>query len=257
MSRPPYSIVALAALAVLLPHAADALVLRAEANWSQMQITFDPGVSYLGQTDYNHYVTLDILSELSQGQNTRDPFLALDKQYAVPAEVQLTAQGGILPAGSRRDSISVTDIQPGQYNSYMANEFLEGDVVIDGEGWVHITVPYHLAYTGPLDVEGGLLEPTTAFAGTGVLMYITTPQGNYLDYEHRGLSILDFGSGSGQETGLIDLSFYNSGRNTYSYAATVRTSAWLFPVPEPETWALLGTGALMLLARQRLRRSRA
>lgn len=47
-----------------------------------------------------------------------------------------------------------------------------------------------------------------------------------------------------------------TGINTYTYAATVETGAWLIPVPEPETWALFATGAMMLVARKRLGKSR-
>lgn len=246
--------------AITLP-GAHAIVLTSEISWTGMQISLDPGVAIVGHQSREHSVSIGSHRGWHENE-TDDPYQYMQMRISDP-EGQISLDGGVLANGFRHDGV-ITASSPGYADhNFLASEFVSGQLAFDGDGWVHILVPYHYSV---------MPDPAGDHAGVTVHADIThrlsvSPGEGPTDIYEKTLFFnydadLPAADPSGYETsGYFNLAFYTEGRSNFFYytstSAALRFAAppiyTLAPVPEPETWALLGMGGMMLAVVKRRR----
>lgn len=237
--------------------AAHAIAVRSEINWTQMQFTMDPGVSLVGHDNFYHLASA--YSNLgSDFHTTHNPDQLLQATLNVP-KGQISVESGLLGQGFRHDGL-ISVSSPGySYAEFRGSEDINGRMQLNGEGWVHITIPYHFWVTPDLAGDNDQLTATIESLHRLRISGVSNPSFDLEEYRffYWETDLPGTDSSVYQKRGMFSFDFYNVGSNSYLYDIGTHASIEFAPVPEPETWAMLGMGGVMLAVVKRRRGARA
>lgn len=213
---------------------AHAAMAWAEISWEQMSVQFDNGVTLQGLSDFTHSSTSSV-NGVTNAVNSTDPFETLTTTSFDSGAYGFSFGG---PFSSTR---AYTDVL---YGEATAGDYYAATVKVAGTGWFHVTVPYNLV---------AIVSDASQSSLAAAMIYAADNQDSNNSFYENNVAFSQ-GSQNDFKSGVFNLSLYNNGGlhsytfNAYNYA----TSSGVAPVPEPETYALLGMGlAAVAIARRR------
>lgn len=222
--------------ATLASFEASAAIGWAQVDWQDASVSFDSGLSFAGFGDIVHFSfskangqTMDAIS--SNFNENLSTTLSNGTSFAFAA------------GGGEQSSVALTNTIAGMAT---AVDWMAVNFNVSGTGWMHFEVPYSL--------EAVVLNGEEEASG-GSMMYVFD-NADLSNFYYENVNATAFNGLNDAKSGTFSFSLYNAGGqhsymlNSYAFSSAVA------PVPEPETYAMMGLGTgVLLLARRRKKRA--